>query len=116
MSIIGEVCQALDESAENVLVCTNLAKKQIEEAIAAREELVKHSGDWVATLKNVHEELKKTMEMNIDLTEKNVNLQQELHRARRDALLQRKEALLQKGAAINMKIEMARARGAREYV
>ena len=114
MAIISELCRAFDESAENVLVCTKLAKEQVEEAIAAREELVKHSRDWVATLKNVNEELKKTMEMNIDLTEKNANLQQELHRACRDALLHHKEALLQKGAALNMKIEMARARGARE--
>ena len=74
MAIIGELCQALDSSTDNVKVAIKLAEEHMEDAIAAREELLKHGEKSLATLSRVHEDLKTSVALNMDLAQKNVNL------------------------------------------
>ena len=114
MAIVGELCQALDSSTDNVKVAIKLAEEHMEDDIAAREEVLTHGENSLATLRNVHEDMKKTVALNIDLAHKNVNLELELNHARRDALVLRKEALIEKQAAFDLKIESARVKAAIE--
>ena len=62
----------------------------MEDAITARGELLKQGENSLATLRNVHEDMKNTVALNINLAHKNANLELELNRARRDALVLRK--------------------------
>ena len=82
----------------------------IENAIAAREEQLRHGEEWLARFRKVNDETKKLMAINLDLTRKNGSLQVELNLARKEALLLRKDALVSKKANIDMKID-ARSAG-----
>ena len=110
--VIGELCQALDNSTENVKVAIKVAEENMEDAIAAREQLLKQGEDSLATLRTVHEDLKKAMALNIDLAHKNAELELELNRARWDTLVLRAEAMVEKKAAIDKEVQSAKAKAA----
>ena len=65
----------MDSSTENVKVAIKVAEENMEDAIAAREQLLKQGEDSLATLRTVHEDLKKAMALNIDLAHKNAELE-----------------------------------------
>lgn len=84
----------LDNNTENVKVATKLAKSTWRIPLPPREELLKHGVKSLATLRNTHEDMKKSVALNINLAQKNTNLRQELNHARMYAWVLRKEALL----------------------
>ena len=57
----------MDNSIENVKVAIKVAEENMEDAIVVREQLLKQGEDSLATLRTVHEDLKKAMALNIDL-------------------------------------------------
>ena len=114
LAIISELCQALDSSTENFKVTIKVAEEHMEDAIAAKEQLLKQGEDSLATLRTVHEDFKKMVALNINLTHKNVDLELELNRARRDTLVLRAQALVEKKAAIDKKVQSAKAKAAIE--
>src|ERR1041385_2898251 len=111
LGIIDELCQVLDKSTVNVTVAIKVAEENMVDAIAARELLLKQADDSLATLQTLHEDLKKTVAVNIDLAHKNASLEMELNRARRETLVLRAEALTEKNAEMNSIIQRAKANG-----
>ena len=100
----------MNNSTENVKVAIKVAEENMEDAIAAREQLLKQGEGSLATLRTVHEDLKKMVALNIDLAHKNADLELELNRARRDTLVLRAEAMVEKKAAIEKEIKSAKAK------
>ena len=110
LAIISELCQALDNNTENVKVAIKVAEEHMEDAIASREQLLKQGEDSLATLRTMHECLKKAMALNIDLAHKNADLELELNRDRMDTFVLRVEALVEKKATIDKKVQSAKAK------
>ena len=98
----------MDSSIENVKVSIKVAEENMEDAIASREQLLKQGKNSLATLRTVHEDLKKAMALNIDLAHKNAELELALNRAHRDTLVLRTEARVEKKAAIDKEIQSAK--------
>ena len=101
-------------STENVKVALKVADENMDDAIAVTEQVLKQADDSLATLRTLHEDLKKTVAVNIDLTHKNASLDLELNRACRDTLVLLAEALMEKNAAMERIIQRAKANEAME--
>ena len=85
-------------STVNVTVSIKVAEENMDDAIAAREQLLKQADDSLATLQTLHEDLKNTMDINIDLAHKNASLELELNQERRETFFLRAEALTERNA------------------
>ena len=96
---------SIGQETVNVTVAIKVAEENMDDAIAAREQLLKQANDSLATLWTLHEDLKNTVAVNIDLTHKNASLELELNRAHMDTLFLRAEALMEKNVAMERIIQ-----------
>ena len=94
LAVIEHMVNMTDNLETQIVHFANVANENMNKVVETNEQQLKNAKDWLAWYHEMHEDMKKLMANNLELTTQNGNLQQELNLARKDALLLCKEALL----------------------